>query len=139
MRPREHNQHPNNNNNNAHHREGNYKNENYGYDKDPSNNISYEEKGVVKISNDIIVPDYLVSLLIGKNGETTRGIMNKSGAMIIFQKENYDDLKVTTVDGVLGRLCNIKGSVQQNCMAIQLINEMIVKLESSLNGVRKEN
>lgn len=55
--------------------------------KDPSNNISYEEKGINKISIDIIVPDYLVSLLIGKNGECIRGIMTKSGSMITFQKD----------------------------------------------------
>lgn len=62
--------------------------DNYDYSgKDPSNNISYEEKGIIKISNDIIVPDYLVSLLIGKNGECIRGIMTKSGSMITFQKE----------------------------------------------------
>jgi transcription antitermination factor NusA-like protein len=55
--------------------------------KDSTTNISYEDKGIMKISNDIIVPDYLVSLLIGKNGETIRGIMGKSGSMITFQKE----------------------------------------------------
>jgi len=55
--------------------------------KDPTNNISYEEKGTSKISIDIIVPDYLVSLLIGKNGECIRGIMSKSGSMITFQKD----------------------------------------------------
>jgi hypothetical protein len=61
---------------------------NFDYsNQDPSNNISYEEKGTQKISLDIIVPDYLVSLLIGKNGECIRGIMNKSGSMINFQKE----------------------------------------------------
>jgi len=60
--------------------------------KDPSNNISYDENGVFKISNDIIVPDYLVSLLIGKNGETIRSIMNKSGAVIAFRKEVIDFL-----------------------------------------------
>jgi hypothetical protein len=41
----------------------------------------------MKISCDIIVPDYLVSLLIGKKGETIRGIMIKSGSIITFQKE----------------------------------------------------
>jgi transcription antitermination factor NusA-like protein len=66
--------------------------DNYDYiGKDPSHNVSYEEKGINKISIDIIVPDYLVSLLIGKNGECIRGIMTKSGSMITFQKEvkNY--------------------------------------------------
>ena len=68
--------------------EKNNKEDNYDYsNKDPSNNVSYEEKGIIKISTDIIVPDYLVSLLIGKNGECIRGIMNKSGSMINFQKE----------------------------------------------------
>jgi hypothetical protein len=61
---------------------------NFDYsNKDPSTNISYEDKGIIKISTDIIVPDYLVSLLIGKNGECIRNIMNKSGSMINFQKE----------------------------------------------------
>ena len=64
--------------------------DNYDYSgKDPSHNVSYEEKGINKISIDIIVPDYLVSLLIGKNGECIRGIMTKSGSMITFQKEVF--------------------------------------------------
>lgn len=68
-----------------------HKNDNLNLDaKDSSNNFSFEEKGIMKISIDILVPDYLVSLLIGKNGETTRSIMNKSGSLITFQKEvNY--------------------------------------------------
>lgn len=41
----------------------------------------------MKICNDILVPDYLVSLLIGKNGESIRSIMNESGSTITFQKE----------------------------------------------------
>jgi len=70
------------------HSDNPHKNDNFDYNlKDPTNNLSYEEKGLMKISIDIIVPDYLVSLLIGKKGETIRGIMNKSGSMITFQKE----------------------------------------------------
>ena len=93
------------------------------------------------------MPDHLVSLLIGKNGETIRSIMNKSGSMINFQKEvrinllnkqYHDDMKVSTVDGVIGRLCNIKGTPQQNSSALLLISEMIIKLESSLYGIRKD-
>ena len=77
-------EHTNHNN----HSHTHHKNDNFDLDsKDPSNNTSYDEKGVMKISNDIIVPDYLVSLLIGKSGETIRSIMNKSGSMITFQKE----------------------------------------------------
>lgn len=113
---------------------------NFDYsNKDPTNNVSYEEKALMKISNDIIVPDYLVSLLIGKNGECIRNIMNKSGSMINFQKEYNDDFKINTSEGVLGRICNLKGKPEQNSVAMQLISEMIIKLESSLNGIRKEN
>lgn len=54
---------------------------------DPSHNFSYEENGQMKISTDFIVPDHLVSLLIGKNGENVRAIMSKSGAIITFSKE----------------------------------------------------
>jgi len=43
------------------------------------------------------------------------------------------------VEGVLGRICNIKGTPDQNSTALQLISEMIIKLEKSLNGVRIEN
>lgn len=56
-------------------------------DFDASHNFSYEENGQMKISTDFIVPDHLVSLLIGKNGENVRAIMNKSGAIITFSKE----------------------------------------------------
>ncbi len=66
--------------------------------------------------------------------------------MITFQKEvnidliQYnDEFKINTVQGVMGRVCNIKGTPQQNSMALQLISEMIIKLETSLNGIRKEN
>jgi hypothetical protein len=43
----------------------------------------------MKISCDIIVPDYLVSVLIGRNSETIKSIMNKSSTAISFQKEVY--------------------------------------------------
>lgn len=55
--------------------------------KDPSINSSYEENGVMKISNDILVPDYLVSVLMGRDSENIKTIMNKTGAIILFQKE----------------------------------------------------
>lgn len=43
------------------------------------------------------------------------------------------------MEGVLGRICNIKGTPEQNSQALLLISDMIIKLEKSLNGVRKEN
>lgn len=57
--------------------------------RDPLSNLSYEEKGIMKISVDMIVPDYLVSLMIGKNGNCIKTIMGKSGALINFQKEVF--------------------------------------------------
>lgn len=51
--------------------------------------FSFEENGDIKINTDFIVPDHLVSLLIGKNGDNVRGIMNKTGATITFSKEVY--------------------------------------------------
>lgn len=72
-------------------------NQDYPNEKDPSSNISYEEKGVMKISTSILVPDYLVSLLIGKNGENIKGIMNKSGSMITFAKEVITIIKTFSI------------------------------------------
>jgi hypothetical protein len=43
------------------------------------------------------------------------------------------------MEGVVGRICNIRGTSQQNAHGLQLLSEMIIKLESSLNGIRKEN
>lgn len=40
-----------------------------------------------KVTSSILVPDYLVSLIIGKNRENVRNIANKSGASISFAKE----------------------------------------------------
>jgi len=56
---------------------------------DPSNNTCYEEKGLLKISNDIIVPDYLVSLIIGRNGDCIKSLSNKTGCAINFLKEVF--------------------------------------------------
>lgn len=40
-----------------------------------------------KVTSSILVPDYLVSLIIGKNRENVRNIANKSGSSISFAKE----------------------------------------------------
>lgn len=52
-----------------------------------NSSFSYEENGEMKINTDFIVPDQLVSLLRGTNGENVRTIMNKSGAIVTFSKE----------------------------------------------------
>lgn len=49
--------------------------------------FSYLDNGVVKMNTSFTVPDHLVSLLIGKNGENVRKIMNKTEAVVTFGKE----------------------------------------------------
>jgi len=41
-------------------------------------NISFEDRGIMKIGIDILVPKYLTSILIGKNGENIKVIQEKS-------------------------------------------------------------
>ena len=53
----------------------------------PPINTCYKEKGIFKISNDIIVPDYLVSLVIGSNSQNIKAISSKTGCSINFAKE----------------------------------------------------
>ena len=55
--------------------------------KNPEHNITYEENGKFKITTNILVPDYLVSLLIGRNGDTIKGLMHRSNCTISFAKE----------------------------------------------------
>ena len=102
---------------------------------DLMNNFSYEENGVMKISTDIIVPDHLVNILIGRKGENVRSIMGKTGSSINFSKEYNDDCKINTNNGI-GRICNLKGTPQQNALAMQMISEMIIKYEPSKTGSR---
>ena len=108
-------------------RERNYRERNSN-----ENNWSYEENGIMKISIDFIVPDRLVSFLIGKNGENVRTIMSKTGALINFSKEYNDDSKLNTINGT-GRICNLKGTSQQNANAMQMICELIIKQEQRFN------
>ena len=108
-------------------RERNYRERNSN-----ENNWSYEENGIMKISIDFIVPDRLVSFLIGKNGENVRNIMSKTGALINFSKEYNDDSKLNTINGT-GRICNLKGTSQQNANAMQMICELIIKQEQRFN------
>ena len=104
---------------------------------DLNNNFSYEENGIMKISTDIIVPDHLVNILIGRKGENVRAIMSRTGSSINFSKEYNDDCKINTNNGV-GRICNLKGTPAQNAMAMQMISEMIIKYEPSKTGSRRE-
>lgn len=55
--------------------------------KEPMTTISYLDNGLQKIATSIIVPDNLVSLLIGKNGDNIKSLMSKCGCLISFAKE----------------------------------------------------
>lgn len=52
---------------------------------DSSKNRSYEEKGLVKVSTDLIIPEGLIFCFSGKNIEITKLIMSKTGSMITIQ------------------------------------------------------
>ena len=66
------------------------------YDKPKNTGRNYQkpyskfccvENGVNKISTQFTVPEHLVSLLIGKNGENVKSIMHTTGASVTFCKE----------------------------------------------------
>ena len=119
----------------------NRRDRNYQRERNYNENISnwsYEENGVMKISIDFIVPDRLVSFLIGKNGENVRNIMSKTGALINFSKEYNDDSKLNTINGT-GRICNLKGTSQQNASAMQMICDLIIKQEQRWNNSSGNN
>ena len=52
-----------------------------------NSSFSFQDGGEMKLNTYFIVPDHLVSLLRGTNGESVRSIMNKSGSIVTFSKE----------------------------------------------------
>ena len=62
------------------------KNTGRGYQK-PYSKFCCIENGINKISTQFTVPEHLVSLLIGKNGENVKSIMHTTGANVTFCKE----------------------------------------------------
>ena len=62
------------------------KNTGRNYQK-PYSKFCCVENGVNKISTQFTVPEHLVSLLIGKNGENVKSIMHSTGANVTFCKE----------------------------------------------------
>ena len=109
------------------------------------------ENGVNKISTQFTVPEHLVSLLIGKNGENVKSIMHATGASVTFCKEvsiifliiikikiQYnDDGKINTCNGV-ARLCNLKGTIKQNMEAMGKILELVMKYETGSQQKEKD-
>ena len=59
--------------------------------KDKAVNCSYEEGGVMKATVNIVVPRYLVSLLIGKDGESVKRLNYDSGCIFRFHHEVLDE------------------------------------------------
>lgn len=66
---------------------GVFGNNNSTHHKEPHSTISFIDNGQQKIATSIVVPDNLVSLLIGKNGDNIKSLMNKCGCLISFAKE----------------------------------------------------
>jgi len=88
----------------------------------------------MKIGIDILVPKYLTSILIGKNGENIKVIQEKSSASINFSKE--DKGRYTLEEGEDGKRCRIVGSMDDTVYAFKLLLEDIVRWENKLNGKR---
>jgi hypothetical protein len=97
--------------------------------------ITYEENGELKSNISILVPDALVSLLIGNHGGTVKDLMQKTGAHISFSKDHKSDHKVLLDNKVLGRVCSISGTLDQNMKAIGKMYELIINFENN----RKKN
>ena len=49
---------------------------------DHSMNRSYQEKGIIKITNEIIIPDHLLFAFSGKNFDLLKIISNKTGSIL---------------------------------------------------------
>ena len=62
------------------------KNTGRAYQK-PYSKFCCVENGINKISTQFTVPEHLVSILIGKNGENVKSIMHSTGASVTFCKE----------------------------------------------------
>ena len=95
-----------------------------------SSKLSFHESGEMKITMAILVPDHLVKYIIGHDGVSIKDIMNKTGASISFSKDFQNDHKVTIHSKILGRACNITGTLSQNLNAISRIYEMVISLEN---------
>ena len=63
--------------------------------------------------------------------------MNKTGSIITFSKEYIDDSKINTSNGT-GRLCNLKGTSDQNSKAMKMILDLIIDYEREPYGIKKE-
>jgi len=104
--------------------------------KDVTRNSHYiDSSGNIKITTCSIVPNYLVSYLIGKSGEVIKSIESKTGCTISFQKERHD---INTAEGIRGRIVSLVGSPNVVKEAFGLLLEEIIKLEKSINGTRYE-
>ena len=55
---------------------------------DPSKNRSFEEKGLIKITNEIIIPEHLLFAFTGKNSDLLKLIYSKTGAFVSVQVNN---------------------------------------------------
>lgn len=93
------------------------------------NSIRKEEEFQVKNLNDVIclgavVPDRLVSKLIGKGGVTVKNMMDESDCSIAFLDS---DKRLSTPEGEKGRMVTLKGNPKSISAAIELLLTNIEK------------
>ena len=109
---------------------------------DPSRNRSFEEKGIIKITNEIIIPDHLLFAFCGKNSDLLKLITNKSGSSVVVHVISFElkqeENKIKTYDNLNGKILTIKGTPSQNAQALQIISETLIKIEPIFIGDRKK-
>ena len=89
------------------------------------NNYQWKEPGL-RYTLSVIVPDILVSKLIGKKGENVKRMMDESECSIAF----LDSIKgLKTPEGEKGRLVALKGNSSVISSAVRILLEQISKID----------
>eukprot|EP01016_Furgasonia_blochmanni_P028721 TRINITY_DN3020_c0_g1_i3.p4 TRINITY_DN3020_c0_g1~~TRINITY_DN3020_c0_g1_i3.p4 ORF type:complete len:149 (-),score=28.05 TRINITY_DN3020_c0_g1_i3:176-622(-) len=105
--------------------------------KDVTRNSSFKDpKGNLKITVAMIIPNYLVQYLFGKNNEYAKELCSKTGSNISVYKEN--DVSINTVEGIKGRVITFRGSPKANAEAMTIVQDKIIDLELKINGTKYE-
>ena len=96
-----------------------------------SRNISFEERGKMKIAMNILVPKYLTPLLIGKNGASVREMENKTNCTITFWKKDIPNINLENEEDA--SIVQLMGTTGECLEAFKTIMKKIMLLESTLN------
>jgi len=92
---------------------------------DPSKNRSIRDKTGTKIINEILIPEHLMFVFSGRNAELLQTIKEKTGTVIKIQEDN----KAKTYDNLNAKILTLEGTPSQNCQALQIISDTIIKIE----------